>query len=85
MNYLLALVFLVAGIACFVWYRPLYQAYAKFGAKRMSEFYGKHAADMGWDNPNSRGMLLNYKWGVIGAGLFFLGMAFYLVFGTIRI
>ena len=33
MNCLLSFVFGVAGISCFIWYKPLYCAYVEFGQK----------------------------------------------------
>jgi hypothetical protein len=85
MKYLFAVVCFIISLSIIIWYKSPYKAYAKFMAKRFSEFFGDFASDMKWDDPENKGLLLNYKWGIIGAGLFFLGLALYLLFGTIHI
>ena len=83
MNYFLAIVFLIAGITCFIWYKTLYRAYAEFMAKRFHEEFGSLARIMGWDDPSNRWQLIIYKGSVIALGVFLLAMAFHFAFGTI--
>ena len=84
MHYTLALLCLIAGLVCVVWYRPLSKVYAEFMARRFKEFYGTFATKMKWDDPNTW-QSLGYKLGMIGVGLFFIAMALYFTFGTIHI
>jgi hypothetical protein len=75
MNYLLALIFTIAGVACCIYYKPLYQAYARFMAKRFDEQFERVARFMGWDDPSNRWQLIIYKTGVVALGVFLLVMA----------
>jgi hypothetical protein len=84
MNYLLALVCFIGGIACFVWLKPLSKANAEFVARRMKGLYGSFATKMGWDDPQVW-QTAGYKLGMIGVGLALVSVAFYLIFGTIHI
>lgn len=85
MNYLFAIISAFTGIACFIWYKPLYKTYAKFMTDRFHSQFGGLAHTMKWDDPNNRGQLMIYKSGIIGIGLFFMAVAFYLAFGTVNI
>jgi hypothetical protein len=85
MNYLLSAIFGAAGIACFIWYKPLYRIYAQFMAKGYRDQFGKLAQKMGWDDPENNGQIIIYKGGIIALGIFFLAMAFHFAFGTIHI
>jgi hypothetical protein len=84
MNYLLALLSAAAGIAVFVWHKSSSQMYAEFMAKRFKEYYGSFTTKMKWDDPNTW-QSFSYRLGLIGAGLFFIAVAFSLVFGTIQV
>ena len=83
MNYFLALICAVAGIACFVWYKTLHRSLARFYAKRFHEEFGDLATTMRWDNPEDRWNLLIYQTGIFFLGVSLLAMAFHFAFGTI--
>jgi hypothetical protein len=50
MHYFFSLIFAVMGIICFIWYKPLYRAYAEFMGKGFHEEFGGLAQKMGWDD-----------------------------------
>ena len=74
MNYLLSAIFGIAGIACFIWYKQIYRAYAEFMSKRFHEEFDGLAQKMGWDDPKNSTQLLLYK-GSFTLGILFLAMA----------
>lgn len=84
MNFFLALICLITGLACLAWYKSISTAYAEFMGKRLREYYGDYAIKMKWDDPRTW-QWVGYKIGMIGVGLFFIALAYYLVFGTIHI
>jgi hypothetical protein len=85
MNYFLAVVFGTAGLACFIWYKPLYRSYAEFMGKRFHDEFGRLAERTGWDDPENPRQLILYKGSVITAGIALLALAFHLTFGTIHL
>ena len=80
MDYFLAFVLATAGIACFVCYKTLYRALARFYAKRFHEEFGSLATTMRWDNPEDRWNLLIYQTGIFFLGVSLLAMAFFAAF-----
>jgi hypothetical protein len=85
MHYFFSLVFAVMGIACFIWYKPLYRTYAQFIAKGYRDQFGNLAKKMRWDDPEGGGQIIIYKGGIIALGIFFLAMALHFAFGPISI
>ena len=80
MDYFLAFVLATAGIACFVWYKTLYRALARFYANKFHEEFGNLATTMRWDNPEDRWNLLIYQTGIFFLGVSLLAMAFFAAF-----
>ena len=82
MNYMIALLCLIIGIAWLSSYKIVSKIYAEFMARRFKELYGGYATKMKWDDPKTW-QSIGYKLGIIGVGFCFLALAFYFVFGTI--
>jgi hypothetical protein len=83
MNYLLAFVLAVAGLAILIWNRKLSTDFGRFFARRYSMTFGRIAHYLGWDDPNKTFNVFLYRSIVFFLGLFLLLMAFHAAFGTI--
>jgi hypothetical protein len=82
MNYVLAVIFAMAGAALLFWNKPLSERFGAFYAERFSAAFGKLANVLGWDDPRRPFNRLMYRGFVITAGLILLIFAFAALSGT---
>jgi hypothetical protein len=82
MNYLLAIVFTVGGVAILVWNRSLSKKLGAFYARRYSANFGKLARLLRLDDPNTRLNRFMYQGFIITAGLILLIFALAALSGT---
>src|SRR5262245_9494770 len=83
MNYFLAFVLAVSGLAVLTWNKTLSIRFGRFTAHRHSVTFGRLAHYLGWDDPNKPFNVFLHRSLVILFGLFLLLMAFHAAFGTI--
>jgi len=82
MNYFLAFVLAVAGLAVLIWNKRLSGDFGRFMARRYSMTFGRLAHSVGAD-PNKPFNVFFYRLLVIFFGAFLLLMAVHAAFGTI--
>ena len=83
MNYPLAFVFGVLGLAVLFWSRTLSDRFLQFSVRRYSVTFGKLAHELRWDDPTNPRMIWLHRLLVAVLGCFLLLMAFHFFFGTI--
>ena len=85
MNYLLAIILAVTGIAILIWNKSLSQRLSIFYSRRFSATFGKLAHYLGSDDPNKPFNRFIYRGFVLTAGVILLVLAFTAFFGPIYI
>jgi hypothetical protein len=83
MNYPLAIVFAVLGVAVLFWSKTLSDRFLQFSVRRYSETFGRLAHHLKWDDPKNPTMIWLHRLLVAVLGAFLLLMAFHFFFGTI--
>jgi hypothetical protein len=82
MNYLLAAIFAVAGIAILIWNKSLSDKLGAFYARRFALQFGRLAHVLGWDDPNKPFNRFMSRGFIITAGTIFLIFAIAALSGT---
>jgi hypothetical protein len=82
MNYLLAIIFTMGGIAILIWNNSLSEKLGAFYARRYNANFGKLAHLLRLDNPNTRLNRFMYRGFIITAGLILLIFALAALSGT---
>ena len=82
MNYLLAIVFALVGVALLLWNKPLSQKLGSFYSRRFSSTFGTLAHVLKLDDPTRLFNRVLYRSFVIVAGLIVLTFAFAGLMGT---
>ena len=83
MNYIIGLIFLIAGLATLFWNKSLSNRFVRFSAHRYSQTFGQLAHSLGWDDPENRFMVFLHRLLVVLLAMLLLIMAFHSFFGTI--
>jgi hypothetical protein len=83
MNYFLAAILAIAGIAILMWNKVLSEKLGVFYSQRFSATFGKLAHALGWDDPTTLLNKFMYRGFVITVGIILLVFAFAVFFGPI--
>jgi hypothetical protein len=85
MNYFLAAILLITGVAILIWNKPLSERLGEFYAQRFGATFGKLAHFLGWDDPTTLFNRVMYRGFVITVGIILLVFAFTSVVGPIHV
>ena len=85
MNYLLALLLALSGVAILIFNKSFSIRFGRFTADRHGKTFGPLARYLGWDNADSPFNRFLHRFLVIFFGVFLLVMAVHAAVGTIYI